>query len=171
MVDHNIETGQIVKDRISGFTGVVTTFGNHISGCDRIGVSPVGEETTDRRGEEEFLFPGQLEIVEEETEFTDENVEEESSVELGEKVRDRVSGFEGHAVVINHKLWNCPVVAVESSGDGDTEWFDHIRLRTLEGEGVVGEFEEYEEEHETGSVADSPSRFSVKDYSSLSSSS
>ena len=34
------ELGQFVKDKVTGFTGIVIGRSNHISGCDTFGVQP-----------------------------------------------------------------------------------------------------------------------------------
>ena len=35
-----IELGDKVKDKVSGFTGIVTSYTEYLTGCDRVGVSP-----------------------------------------------------------------------------------------------------------------------------------
>jgi len=129
-VDTEIEHGYKVKDKVSGFVGIVTLIGEHISGCTRIGAYPVGEERTDRRGEQEFFFEEQLEVLEKHTEFTDFEVRTDTEFELGEVVEDEISGFEGVVSVINYKLWNCPSVNVakQYSDEAESEWFDDVTL-------------------------------------------
>jgi hypothetical protein len=76
MLDTEIELGQKVQDSISGYTGIVNTIGDHISGCTRVGVHAVGEEGSKIRNDEEFFYPDQLEILEEENEYTEMDVME-----------------------------------------------------------------------------------------------
>jgi heat shock protein HspQ len=133
MLQTDIELGQIVEDNISGFTGVVVTVGDHISGCDRIGVRAIGEEKTDTRSGREWFYPDQLSIVEEENEYTEEiNARTDTGFELGNLVTDNVTGFSGFVTVINYHLFNCPCLCVqpESDEDGldDGQWFDDVRL-------------------------------------------
>jgi len=134
MTEKNLELGQKVQDQISGFAGIVTLIGEHISGCERIGVYSVGEEHSDRRGEQEFFYGEQLDVLEAETEFTERmNPRTESEVGVGDLVNDKVTGLGGVAVVINYKLFNCPSVCVQPSGDSQTEnpdskWVDDVRL-------------------------------------------
>ena len=40
MWQHTLKMGQKVKDRITGFTGIITGMCSHITGCDTIGVNP-----------------------------------------------------------------------------------------------------------------------------------
>lgn len=161
MEDTEIELGQLVQDEISGFTGYVTIIGDHITGCTRFGVWPAGDgEATVDRGEHEFFYEAQLEIIEEETDFTDEPTIEDTDFELGERAHDRVSGVEGIVTVINYKLWNCPQVALEvdaGEDESNIEWFDAPRLESTGGPNLIGDFEDVQNdprEAATGSVAD-----------------
>lgn len=165
-VDEDIRLGQKVQDRISGFTGIVTTVGDHITGCTRFGVHPSGEERTDQRGDEEFFYADQLEVLEEETEFTDvgENGYTDLDIELGSHVRDEVIGFEGIVCVINYKLWNCPQVMVQARNntgttdkDPDYVWVDIVRLERTSSPGFEDGLEDVqrsEEASDSGSVQD-----------------
>jgi len=159
MTETDIELGQMVQDRISGFTGIVSLIGEHISGCERVGVYPVGEEGSDRRGDEEFFYEYQLDVVEEETEWTEElEPRTESEVSLGSVVSDNVTDIKGTAVVINYKLFNCPSVCIQPLGDShsekpDTEWIDDLRLN-VQTSGVGKFTDDDSSTEETGSVED-----------------
>lgn len=55
-----IELGWIVRDKITGFTGMATSRHTFLTGCDRIGVSPVkltkdGEILESQSFDESFL--------------------------------------------------------------------------------------------------------------------
>lgn len=158
MQDSNVNLGDKVQDRISGFTGIVTTYGNHLVGCDRLGVSPVGEEQVATRGEEEFFYPDQLEVLDDDTEFSEagEQAVYETEFELGNLVSATSLEFEGIATVINYKLWNCPQVFVKDGvSESEAAWFDAPEVSRVS-DGVTSEFEHlYEDEteaEETGSV-------------------
>lgn len=162
MLDTEIELGQKVQDTISGYTGIVNTIGDHISGCTRVGVYAIGEEGSQRRGDEEFFYPDQLEILEEENEYTEMDSVTEADVQTGARVKEAVTGFEGYIVVINYHLYNCPQVAVQTevkpgvSEAGECKWFDEPRLSTVEGRNYVDAFEDLKQEKSTatGSVSD-----------------
>jgi heat shock protein HspQ len=162
MLDTEIELGQKVQDSISGYTGIVNTIGDHISGCTRVGVHAVGEEGSKIRNDEEFFYPDQLEILEEENEYTEMDSVTESKVETGAHVEEAVTGFEGYVVVINYHLYNCPQVAVVStvkpgvSETGECMWFDEPRLSIIDGDDFTNAFEDLKEEKSTatGSVSD-----------------
>lgn len=56
MVDHDIELGDVYQDTISGCTGVVTAIADHLTGCARIGLYPLGEKPSQTRPDQEFFF-------------------------------------------------------------------------------------------------------------------
>jgi len=162
------QLGDKVQDSISGFTGIVTTVGDHISGCDRYGVRPAGDEETVQRGDQEFFYADQLEILDNDTEFSEAGQEShvETDIEVGNRVMDKVTGFQGTVSVINYKLWNCPQVLVQPStnDDGsldDAEWFDVVRLAIRSESNVDfwdGEESEEQDASSTGAVSSSRSR-------------
>ena len=162
------QLGDKVQDQISGFTGIVSSVGEHISGCNRFGVYALGEESSDRRGEQEFFYADQLEILEDDTEFSEAGEEShvDAEVDLGDIVVDTVTGFDGTVAVINYKLWNCPQVLVQPStnDDGsldDAEWFDVVRL-VVQTKGNLdfwnGEEVDDQDSSSTGAVVDSRNR-------------
>lgn len=127
----NIELGQVVKDEISGFQGVVTTIGAHISGCIRIGVKQIGAEEDVGKAAERFYFPGQLQVVESDTKWTDVDSDTETEFQLGELVTDRGTQFTGRIHIINYKLFNCPQACLYGQdGDADSHWNDVPMLKT-----------------------------------------
>jgi len=160
MSETEISLGDIVKDRVSGFTGVVTMIGNHITGCTRYRVNPT-DVSEANKGSLEFFYESQLEIVDDDSEFSDEGSESitDTEFELGQLVRDEISGFEGIAIVINYELWNCPSICVQSQTDADeSEWYDDARLKLVSNE-IQYEFddvvaEEDQNEHNTGATED-----------------
>jgi hypothetical protein len=155
-----VQLGQHVEDQISGFTGYVTTIGDHLSGCTRFGVT-----SDSGTPDEEFFYENQLEVDTEETEFTDAGeraMEDESDVSVGNRVEDEVSGFEGIATVINYKLWNCPQVLIYSDTGCDGEepatfWTDAPQVNQVEGSSHEDLADEIESDvvEDTGSVVDS----------------
>lgn len=167
MQDANIKLGQLVEDEISGFLGIVTTAGDHLTGCERFGVQAVGD-TGSSRMDEEFFYEDQLTVVEEETDFTDDSEKFylDHDFELGNRVRDEVTGFEGVVSVINYKLWNVPSVCIKSTESRSDEkpenfWVDLNRITEVSGYDCTGEFgEEYQDSpvEETGPVSDSRNR-------------
>lgn len=155
--------GQTVRDEISGFEGIVTRIGDHISGCKRIEVSPTNVAHDDA-GETAWFYEAQLKLVDDSTQFSDDVITPfgESEFEVGQLVRDELTEFEGVASVINYPLFNCPRVLVQNPEDPDeSHWFDTVRLEAMS-EGPEIEFEDVlnadEHTQSTGACAqDAPS--------------
>jgi len=155
----DIKLGFRVRDRISGYEGIVTDIGTHITGCTRYGVMPDNHEDTTDRGSTEFFYGAQLEILSTETEFVDagEQAIQSTSFELGNMVRDDITGFKGIATSITYNLYNCPRVAIslrrpdnnrglldrgESNlDDVSREWFDAPRVYA-ENKGIMPDYAE-----------------------------
>lgn len=153
----DIQHGYRVEDTISGFEGIVTLIGDHISGCTRFGVHPVDDS---KRGSQEFFFEEQLEVVDQETDFVDFDVETDVHFELGDVVYDEVTGFRGVVTVINYKLWNSPKVHIQSSSETatteeqDSMWLDDMRVVTT-GDSTDFDASSRDNYSNTGPVSDS----------------
>lgn len=154
MQETDVQLGQRVVDTISGYEGVVTTVGDHLTGCTRIGCVPTKEDKNPNS--ESFFYEDQLELNDV---VVDVEVEDESDFETGQPVIDVVTGFKGVVAVINFKLYNCPQILVQSTEDADeSKWFDEPRLREYtEGVSYSDTFSELEEVSETGAISDAPS--------------
>lgn len=140
----DIPLGAEVKDRVSGAQGIVIERAAHISGCDRVVVREVDD--TPMKGDKAHLFPTQVEVIEEDTEFTEERdnaIIECDHIELGYEVRDHVTGFTGVAIAINVGMMKTPDVLVSTDDGGETnvEWFDDVRLEQL-GDEPIWQFED-----------------------------
>ena len=152
----DIPLGARVESRISEVEGIVIERAHHISGCDRITVRP--EQGVPGVPDKEYFFPVELNIVDEETDFTDEahSVVTDTHIELGQEVRDEVTGFTGIVETINTGLWKTPDIMVgDQNGDEVShEWFDDVRLSIMSDE-VAFDFErdtenDIDAESETG---------------------
>jgi hypothetical protein len=162
MKDNNdFPLGVKARDRISGFEGIVIGISTHITGCRRIGMRPV--ERADR-GEEEWLFPEQLELVSGDTEFTElgEKATTDVEFELGDELEDEITGVSGIVRTITYNLFNCPRVAIQpvdntdSKEAPDCEWFDAPRVSRVS-DGVSTVFEEQVNEQTTTATGPSGS--------------
>ncbi len=145
----DIELGDIAEDTISGYEGVVTAIAYHLTGCTRIEISAYESPSADSQ----FFYEEQLE-THGESEY-DHEIVTDTEFELGENVRDDVTGFEGYIVTITYELYNCPSVGVQSDSDEkDTEWFDVPRVSKLDN-GVRENFTELSEKSggETGAAS------------------
>ena len=56
-----IKLGQEVKDKVTGFKGIVTVRAEHLFGCIRIGVKPQGFDKDGRIQDHEFFDEASLE--------------------------------------------------------------------------------------------------------------
>jgi len=172
IADSEIELGAIVRERISGMVGIVTTHAVHISGCDRYGVRPFATERAER--DEEFYYPTELNAFNGDVDDIDEDLDVDLDIAddvnpttevdftLGNVLEDDVSGVEGYATTITFNLFNCPQVALTPTGDEtDAEWADAPTVSFVRN-GLAGEYADLVEsdtESETGPVgADSRRR-------------
>lgn len=62
-MNQQVEIGDLVKDRVTGFTGIVTVMSKFLAGCDRCSVQPIELEKGSTRPSEGFDVL-QLEILE-----------------------------------------------------------------------------------------------------------
>lgn len=71
-------------------------------------------------------------------------------ITVGQRVRDKISGFEGIAVSRTEFLYGCHRVAVhpEDADDTDQKWFDEPQLEIVD-DGMVDEVEETKSEMST----------------------
>lgn len=60
-----VQLGQIVKDRVTGFTGMVVAISTWLNGCNRIGVQSQTEKKDGLPIEPYFVDEQQLDIIEE----------------------------------------------------------------------------------------------------------
>jgi hypothetical protein len=70
MTNRDPSLGDEVRNKVTGFTGIVTTYAKHLAGCDRLWVEPrVGEDGKARDGQwsdidmVEIVSPGVVEPV------------------------------------------------------------------------------------------------------------
>jgi hypothetical protein len=96
-----VKVGDRVKDRISGFSGIVTSITDYVAGCRRVGVSP--EKLHNGEVIERGIFDEpNLQILEKAV-FTSDN-EAKPKIKLGDRVRDKISTMEGIATSITTYL-------------------------------------------------------------------
>ena len=58
-----IKLGQEVRDRVTGFQGIVVVIANHLYGCVRIGVQPQGMDKDGRKFDDAFFDVSALEVI------------------------------------------------------------------------------------------------------------
>lgn len=60
-----IKLGQEVRDRVTGFQGIVVVIADHLYGCVRIGVQPQGMDKDGRKFDDAFFDVSALEVISE----------------------------------------------------------------------------------------------------------
>lgn len=163
-----IALGQKVRDRLTGFTGIVITVGYHYDGCIRVGVQPDAEDRNQAREaepDEEFFYPSQLEVLQERTTWTERDVQTDYEYGLGDLVTDEVSKFSGVVSVVNTKLFNEPRYlakeqVADSGGEPESEWIDESSVKLVDDNftNPDTDFEAEVDESSTGAVEDSGNR-------------
>jgi len=153
----DIELGDVTRDTITGFEGVVKSISYHITGCTRVELQGAGKPNVP--GEAEFFYIDEVESTDEpESELgtVDVDVTTEVDFELGEYVSDTVTDMEGVAIIIAFELFNCPRIYVQPTDDVDGgKFIDAPRLETVH-DGVSDQFDGLDDEAtaDTGAVSD-----------------
>jgi heat shock protein HspQ len=150
-LDTDIDLGDTARDTISGYEGVVTAIADHLTGCTRVEIS----QSESQIASSEWFYAEQLttDVEDLERDFTH-DVVTDTDLQLGQRVRDSVTGYEGHIITITYELFNCPRVLVQTGGeDKETEGFDRPRIEAL-GDGVVDQFSDSDDNDvgETGAA-------------------
>lgn len=98
---NDVALGDRVKDKVSGFHGIVTSVTDYVAGCRRVGVSP---ETTDKGNhiDSEVFDEPMLSVVKKNIHKASSN--HKCDFKLGDKVKDEISGFEGICSSITNYL-------------------------------------------------------------------
>ena len=63
MVDSRIPLGAVVRDAVTGFTGVAIGRTEYLNGCVRVGVQPRKLDKDGKAREIEWIDEGQLEVL------------------------------------------------------------------------------------------------------------
>ena len=149
----DIKLGSTVRDAITGFTGIATQRCDHLNGNVQYAIQP--------KGKEDGSYPDAMFLDYHTLDVIDEGVSDratpvaESSIVLGQKVRDKASGFTGIATMKNSYLNGCvhfgvlPEVRKEAllNENPAPSWIDHNRLE------VVSD----------GLISDAPKTVEIKD--------
>lgn len=123
MSDQKAGLGDRVKDRVSGYMGVVVSLHRFLQGCDRLGVQPPVGDDGKLPEAQTFDSPDLLVVDEKVITYREQNDERNTgSITLGDKVRDPVTGFEGVAVARHVYLTGCNRITIQPPvEDGSSE--------------------------------------------------
>lgn len=134
--------GHKATDKVTRFTGVVTSMSFDLYGCVQAVVVPTVEEKSHEIKDSRYFDVARLEIDMDDvpvmpapTIFTeDDDVVMENLKKLGYKVTDKVTGLKGVITCVSFDLYGCvqtivqPGVEKDSSKIEDSKYFDITRL-------------------------------------------
>lgn len=160
--DATVELGEQVQDKLTDFEGTVTCVSHHITGCTRIGVRDTVSDGTSR-GDEEYFYDAQLDSQDELHQFGHDPTTE-CDIDVGEKVKDTVTGFEGVVSILAFELFNCPRACIQpidgtdSTEMSDSEWVDVPRLESV-GDGVTDDVSDLQQTSDVSATGASAEDF------------
>jgi hypothetical protein len=129
----NVQLGNQARDRITGFVGVATSRTEYLYGCRRIGLTPT-ELKDGIPQESQFFDDPQLVDVKEKIPTPP---SPKWSVDLGDKARDVVTGFEGIVSVRSEFLFGparvglTPITLDKDGKPQDIVSFDELRVKRV----------------------------------------
>tara|TARA_B100000749_G_scaffold243770_3_gene205193 strand:+ start:388 stop:885 length:498 start_codon:yes stop_codon:yes gene_type:complete len=160
----NIRLGDRVKDKVTGFEGIVTVWCETYTGNQRIQVE--GKATDESSGHYLQLDVQQVEAVEVQVVKPTEENGFSPSYKLGDKVEDMVTGRKGIVVAFNHFLNGCVHAEIgfppEKDGrDMQTAPWQQYRLEKTDALKLGGETKEAKKKS-VGGPAKRGTRFSQR---------
>lgn len=134
MPDHNVELGDLVRDRISGLEGVAVSVAEYLYNMDSIGVRP--QDLRDGKPAETiFIDRFYLEIVKKHV--IDSTPPQGTLIKLGDTVVDNVTSFKGIAIGKATWISGCIRIAVQSTDINkeklpvEEQWFSVLQLERI----------------------------------------
>ena len=137
--------GVRLKDKITGISGVAVGYYFHLNGCQYIEIEPDAKEgarvETVYLPEERFVLSAKLadDLNADIDNITDIKVPDITTchVKLGDLCKDTLSGYTGHAILIQIPLYGVGRVAIEPKLDKegkytDATFFDEQRVEVIE---------------------------------------
>lgn len=94
-----LELGDHIKDKISGFEGVVTSISEYIAGCKRIGVTPMELKSDGTPIDIQSFDEPNLEIVKKGI-LKSEVEEQPCQFKLGDRAEHKINGYSGVVTAI-----------------------------------------------------------------------
>jgi hypothetical protein len=134
----------VAKDSVSGYEGVIIARNAHLFGCAQYGLAPKELASDGTPKKTEYFDESRIEILEDSNTVLGENeFSNIFTIPLGSEVQDKVSNFQGKALVVIENLHNCNNYWVEppvnkKGKPQEGQWFDEGRL-TVIGKGITPE--------------------------------
>lgn len=108
-----VQPGDLVRDLVTGYEGIVTVRTTWLHGCDRVGVVP-NELHDGKPGDQECFDEHRVEVVEKQkVAMKAIDSAEVSRFGMGAQVRDTITGFEGIMVGLSIELGGIVAVVIE----------------------------------------------------------
>lgn len=143
----DVQNGDLVKDSVTGFQGIVTDITTWLHGCDRAAVQPQ-ELNKDGKPQAATTFDVlQLEIIQKQA-VTYVKRDDMVDIKLGDKVRDTITGLTGVMISETRSLFEVArgvQVQPQELKDGavrDSEWFLETRLEKVVDKAVQSDVRE-----------------------------
>lgn len=134
-IEGPVQLGDLVKDKITGFQGVASSYTDFFHGCRRFGVQPQGVKKDGEGTHKAVSFDEpQLEILKRGL-FKPNPITIADPLEMGDEVEDFVTQFRGIVVAIavfpfaQRRIGVQPQhIKKEGEGIADDQWFDEPAL-------------------------------------------
>ena len=131
----HIQLGSTVRDAISGFTGIATQIAEYLNGNLQYGLQPKAKEDGSDCPESHFIDYHTLDVID--AGVSDRSTEPaETDILLGQKVRDKASGFEGIATLKMTYINGCVSFGVLPKASDNKSpkpiFVDHARLEVVD---------------------------------------
>lgn len=155
-----VELGDIVKDLVTGFEGVCVAKTMWMFGCARVGV----QSNTLKEGaptDMQMFDDNQMTVLKKGA-IARENIQGHT-VGLGDKVRDRLTGYTGICIAQSEQLFAANRIGVQSETlkDGipaEAQWFDEPQVQVIKEKAVKIDEEKQEQTRKTGGPRPDPVR-------------
>lgn len=128
--------GQRVRDKLTKIEGTIINYYFHLSGCQYVEIEPDADGT--KRSEVIYLPEERFELTKDKPLVELKEAEIDTChVKLGDEVKDTLTGFKGHAMMIQIPLFGVGRVAIEPSLDKDGKrqdatFFDEQLVEVIE---------------------------------------
>ncbi len=138
-----IKLGDRVRDIYTQFEGIATSRTEWLHGCDRVSINPTTLDKDGKVRERETFDDTRVELVERGAEGSAGRYNEATIINLGDRVKDVRTGFEGIACAKTEYLHDSPGITIEPtelSEDGkcrETLTVSLARIRLVKSQPVL----------------------------------
>lgn len=116
----DVGLGDLAREKVTGFSGVVTSMSYEMDGSIFVGLQPSTVENGKPADAFDFDIE-RIEVIESKHVIVNTSIETQKTVKIGAKYRDRVSGFEGICVGRVDFLGGCTRLSLRGRVDKDNK--------------------------------------------------